>query len=273
MTPTHRLNKAPASAVSVLATGAMLMAASTAPLAATTTLAGGDAWQFGAVVYGWFPSVSGDLAVDLGDGGNGIEVDASDVIDKLQFTFMGSFEARKGAWSGFADVVYLSLGDSKSNSVSVPTGATRTLFDADMDLTGWVWTLGGSYSIWNERKSHLDLLAGARLLSLDIDLEVSGGGPGQRDRDLSASESWWTGIVGAKGRFALSDRWFMPYYADVGTGQIDLTWQAFGGIGYAFDWGEVSLTYRHLAYDQDKGDGLLENLSFGGPKLGVGFRF
>ena len=63
---------------------------------------------------------------------------------------------------------------------------------------------------------------------------------------------------------------FLPLYAGVGTGDTDLTWQVFGGVGYAFDWGEASLTYRYLAYDQGS-DKPLKNIGFGGPKLGVAF--
>lgn len=116
------------------------------------------------------------------------------------------------------------------------------------------------------------LAAGARLLSLDIDLELTGGGSLRPDRRLSESVSLWDGILGAKGRLALNDRWFLPYYLDVGTGDTDLTWQAFGGIGYEFDWGEVSLTYRYLVYDQGS-DKILQDVAFGGPKLGIVFRF
>jgi hypothetical protein len=141
-----------------------------------------------------------------------------------------------------------------------------------MDITGWVWTLGGSYSVWRNDKSHLDLLAGARLLSLDTEVKLTGGGPLQRDRNLSESVDLWDGILGAKGRLALNDDWFLPYYVDVGTGDTDLTWQAMTGVGYEFDWGEVSLTYRYLEYDQGS-EGLLQDLGFGGVKLGVGFRF
>jgi hypothetical protein len=36
-----------------------------------------------------------------------------------------------------------------------------------------------------------------------------------------------------KGRFALDEHWFVPYYADLGTGESDLTWQIAGGIGCA----------------------------------------
>ena len=89
---------------------------------------------------------------------------------------------------------------------------------------------------------------------------------------MSLSVALWGGVIGAKGRVALSKRWFLPYYADVGTGDTDLTWQLAAGAGYSFDWGEVSLMYRHLEYDQGS-DKLLQNVAFSGGMLGVGFRF
>lgn len=49
-------------------------------------------------------------------------------------------------------------------------------------------------------------------------------------------------MIGVKGRFDFGDKreWYVPYYADVGTGQSDLTLQVFGGIGYRFNaWGSV----------------------------------
>ena len=247
-----------------LAVGAILMGA----CAVVDASEGSPAdWQYALMIYGWLPRVSGDLRF-----GGDIDVDAEQILDSLKLTFMGSFEARKGAWSGFTDVIYLDLAGDESRSASVPDGASRTLLDADMELKGWIWTLGGSYTAWRKQKSHLDLLVGARLLSLDIDLELTGGGPGQRDRKLAESPDLWDGILGAKGRFALNDRWFLPYYADLGTGDTDLTWQAAAGVGYAFDWGEAQLMYRYLAYDQGS-DELLQDIAFGGVKLGVGFRF
>lgn len=254
---------------SALAAGAILMATSAATGATEEST---DDWQFGAVVYAWLPSLNGDVQLIPGGPGGEISVDADKIIESLNLTFMGSFEARKGAWSAFTDVIYLDLSGDKSKSVSVRDGATRIPFDADLGMKGWIWTLGGSYTVWRDQRSHLDLLAGARLLSLDLDLELTGGGPLHRDRTLSESVDLWDGIVGAKGRIALNDRWFLPYYADIGTGDSDLTWQMFGGVGYAFNWGEVSLTYRYLAYDQGS-DKSLQNIGFGGPKLGVGFRF
>jgi hypothetical protein len=58
----------------------------------------------------------------------------------------------------------------------------------------------------------------------------------------------------------------------VGTGESDLTWQVFGGVGYAFDWGEVSLVYRHIDW-QFEGNRGLDQLSFSGPAAAVTWRF
>ena len=41
----------------------------------------------------------------------------------------------------------------------------------------------------------------------------------------------------------------VPYYADVGTGSSDLTWQAAGGVAYAFGGWDAMLMHRHLYYD------------------------
>lgn len=256
--------------VAALVSGACLMIGAVSAEAAAPA----EDWQYGVMIYGWLPSVGGDLKYGLppGSGSDSVSVDASKILDALQMTFMVSAEARKGNWSAFTDVIYLKLSGDKDRSVTVPSGTTDTLFDADLDLKSWVWTLAGGYTVWRDRESHLDLIAGARLLSLETDLKLTGGGPLQQDRKLSDSVDLWDGIVGAAGRIALNEHWFVPYYADVGTGDTDLTWQVAGGVGYAFDWGDVMLMYRYLDYDQGD-DKLLQDVSFGGGMLGVNFRF
>ena len=53
-----------------------------------------------------------------------------------------------------------------------------------------------------------------------------------------------------KGRVRLGEgRWYTPYYADVGPGSSNWTWQALLGVGYAFDWGDINLSIRSLSYD------------------------
>ena len=40
-------------------------------------------------------------------------VDIGTILDKLKFTFMGSFEARNGRWGGFTDLIYIDLGETR----------------------------------------------------------------------------------------------------------------------------------------------------------------
>jgi len=67
-------------------------------------------------------------------------------------------------------------------------------------------------------------------------------------------------------------RWSIPYYLDIGTGSSQLTYQWMLGIAYSFKWGEVTLAYRDLYYDQTD-DKLVQDLRFDGPALGATFRF
>ena len=59
---------------------------------------------------------------------------------------------------------------------------------------------------------------------------------------------------------------------DVGGGESDLTWQAMGGISYAFKWGEITAMWRYLSYDMKPGKSL-KDLSFSGPMVGATWRW
>ena len=72
--------------------------------------------------------------------------------------------------------------------------------------------------------------------------------------------------------FGANREWFVPYYLDVGTGQSELTWQAIGGIGYAFKWGQVIAAWRYLDY-KFKSDSAIQSLNFSGPAVGVAFNW
>ena len=70
-----------------------------------------------------------------------------------------------------------------------------------------------------------------------------------RNHQAAMDRQVWDGIVGVRGqvRFA-GGHWFVPYYADVGAGTSNWTWQALLGLGYRFDWGAVTLAWRALGY-------------------------
>ena len=48
--------------------------------------------------------------------------------------------------------------------------------------------------------------------------------------------------------------------------------QAMVGVGYDLGWGDATMLYRHLEWDQGE-DELLQGLSFSGPAVSVNYRF
>ncbi|MFO1311065.1 MAG: hypothetical protein U1F41_03270 [Burkholderiales bacterium] len=241
-----------------------------------------DKWTFQAIVYGYFPDLSGTTKFPDRTGGSSINVGIDSILSNLNFTIMGELEARKGRWGMFTDLIYLDVGGSKNDTRDfaigghgVPASVSANL---TLDLKGTLWTLAGEYAAINEPSTLLYVFGGARLLDLDQKLgyTLTGDvgpftGPG-RSGSSDVSFSYWDAIVGVKGRYAFGDRreWFVPYYADIGTGQSDLTYQLFGGIGYSFSWGSVLAGWRYLDYNF-KSSSTVESLNFNGPMIGVAF--
>lgn len=230
-------------------------------------------WQYGLSLYFFAPSIKGSTAA-----GSDIDVGFDTLLDNLNMTFMGAFEARKGRWSILADALYLNVGASSGAEVPVtgpgPLGLTRTFeADARVKQRGWVLSLLGGYNLRDDDKLKLDAIAGLRYLEMkatfSLGLESRRFG---RAVEQSALGVAWDGVVGVRGRAKLSPRWHLPFHLDLGAGDSELTWQAAGGIGYRFDWGDLDLTYRHLHWDLASGNNL-DHISFSGPQLTATIRF
>jgi hypothetical protein len=113
-------------------------------------------------------------------------------------------------------------------------------------------------------------VGGVRYLYLDVDYDASV----QSTKILSSSktDSLTDGFVGVRGQIKFNDKWFLPYYADIGTGGSDLSYQLYAAVGYRFGWGDIRLGYRHLGFEMDE-DKVMEDLQLSGPVFGVGIRF
>jgi hypothetical protein len=242
-----------------------------------------DDWKFQAAVYVYLPSIDGTTSFSGSGGGSDAGVDASKFLENLNFAFMGSFEADKGPWGMFADVIYIDIGDSESPTRNFSIGGTLPVgvnASVHYGLNGWLWTLAGSWSLVATPSYELNLIGGARLLDIDqtVDWQLGGnvGSVALADRAGSRTTgvSNWDAIVGFKGRamFGEGQHWFLPYYVDVGTGASSLTWQAMFGVGYAFGWGSVIGAWRHIDYDMESGKSI-QSLSFDGPGVAVAFRW
>ncbi|WPL19235.1 hypothetical protein Thiowin_04345 [Thiorhodovibrio winogradskyi] len=267
-------------------TAACLFSVSTAGVAESSNDSG---WQFRVTPYLWLPALDANATANpsslrLPDGSTvgPVSLRAStspdSYLSNLDMAFMAMGEARKGRWSLYTDVLYTSFGDkdTKVRDVTGPAGFLNSQIErkARIELSATVWTLAGGYQVIDRSDFSLDLMAGARYLSLDSNIKLSVQGPlgrVSRQQDVSIDQDGWDGLVGLRGEILFpGTQWFVPFYADLGTGASNTTWQAMLGIGYRLDWGDVTLAYRALSYDFDKLDA---DMTLQGPGLGVSFRW
>jgi hypothetical protein len=248
-------------------------------------------WTFSVTPYIWLPSLEGTLRYSFppGSGSPSVSVKESSPFDALDGMFMIAGEARHGQWSLFGDYIYMKFASSDSTvrAVDFNTGApavnpfsTTLNRGTATELKGHLLTLAAGYNL-GAAEWPLDVIGGLRYLTIDttsdwqLSAAIAGPGAGQSFAaagSASSNQDSWDAIVGVRGRARIADRWFVPYYLDMGAGASKWTWQALAGIGYAFGWGDVTLAYRHLFYDQDN-DRLLQDFKFSGAMLGASFRF
>lgn len=227
-----------------------------------------ESWEFSLTPYGWLPSIDGDMNY----GQQGLSVNPESIVKGLSWATLISGEARKGKWSVLGDVVYLRMGDSKNNSVSLPNGSGVSIpVNADLNMKSWVVHLIGGCRVLEDERVSMDVLAGLRYFYLSSTLDLSSPAL-PAGRSLSAAADLWNGVVGIRGEITVVDALFIPYYLDLGTGSADFTWQGMSGLGYKFSWGDLLATYRYLSFDQGGGDAI-EKMSFGGLAVGAKFRF
>lgn len=254
-------------------TACTLLLAITNPVTAPAD--GVGQWEYEATIYLWAAGMDANTET-----GGDIDISFNDILNDLEMAFMGSLGARNGKWSVVADTIYLDISQNESGSETIailgPVTTKKTV-DVDIDMKASITTFGGGYSLVDNKRVALDLMAGGRYAWVDVDSELDLKSAGtlletSRQAKVSESKSVWDGVVGFRGQFDLNDSWYIPYYADIGAGQSDRTWQALAGIGYNLRWGDILLAYRYLDYQFDSGF-LLKDLSVSGPTLGARFHF
>ena len=236
----------------------ILFVASVAALALTgqAAAAGDDGdWQVSGKVYLW----ASDTRVSTTQGQE-VVAEFEDVIDDVELAFMGSLGARKDRWSWFGDILFVAIDARDTLPVNGPGIAGPVDADVKYEQDVLVLTAGGGYTIAESDSYRFDVAAGVRHLDLQTDI------------DVSDSSEVLDGFVGVKGYADLGDRWYLTYYADIGAGESDLTWQALVDFNYEFSKFDVGIGYRILEWQAD-GEGLIDDFGFSGPYAGMAFNF
>lgn len=229
------------------------------------------AWEFSAGLYAWAPAIKGETAQ-----GGDIDISLSDIIDNLDITFMAVMSARKDKFSLLLDVVYMDLNDNSNYTFGGPRDNV-SLSLTNLEMESWVVTPAASYTVVDSNRLDLGLLVGARYLYLSTDVDLEERGPlTTRKFSVSGSNHVWDAIVGVHGNIKVNERWTIPYHFDVGTGDTELTWQAFGGVEYHFSKVNLVAGYRHLEWDfddNDTGGDIFNDLYISGPVVGFRYSF
>ena len=225
--------------------------------------ASSDQWKWDAEVYFWGASLGGSTT----SGGN-VDVGIDDIIENLKFGAMGAISAHKGRWAGFADLIYLDLDDKANTVANTPSGSFPVA--AKMELKGVISTAGVGYQMQRTGGTNLHVIGGLRYVWLDarLDLNVTGLPPIVEDESGTNVDA----IVGLRGTTDINDKWYLSYYADIGAGESNLTWQLLGAVNYRMEKVDLTLGYRYLDWDFDD-FGPFNDLDLSGVFAGVKIPF
>ncbi len=205
-----------------------------------------DQWEVDLQLHLWAALPDGTTAR-----GNDLQIDVLDLLDNVDFFYMGSIGAHTDRWLVLGDVLRFSLSGQDTDTVTVLGRPVDTSFN--FGLGGWVLNVVGGYRALKTDRASLDVIFGARYFHLNADLAVAVGNQGL---PLSGSSNLVDGIIGVKGNVGITDHWYFSYELDGGTGDTDSTWQVKTGAGYQLEKLDIVFGYRHLRWnfaDNDPG--------------------
>ncbi|WP_431322923.1 hypothetical protein [Rhizobium sp. YTU87027] len=221
-------------------------------------------WTFTFAPYFWAAGMSGDIA-QFGLPEVHVDADFGNLLENLDFAFMGAGEARYDRFSIFGDVIYTKLGASGNT----PRGIV--VDSIDVTSKTFAGLMGVGYSVLEDQSGHLDVVGGVRVWSVETDLSFNGGILDGVERSDSAT--WVDGLVGVRGNYFFSPEVYLTGWGLVGGGGADVDWDVALGLGYKFtDTISAVAGYRALGVNYDSG-GFVFDVVQQGPILGVAFHF
>lgn len=266
-----------------------------AQLASSPPPPGSDAgWSFAINPYTWLPRISQTLQATGPQGGTvtaAVDVGFTNYLTLVNFAAMVGGVARYDRFSLITDLVYIndSLTSDTLHLSSVNPGSGGIDIPRSVQLgTGTrmamtIWSVAGGYTLLQGEWGNLDAVVGMRMLTFasttnyqlsttiqapNHTLALSQGGT------VSVSKVYFDAIGGLSGRINIpNSKFYLPFYVDVGSGGLPLTWQVYGGVAYSVkSWADLSVGYRHLVFENNSATGV-QHMSLSGFILGANIRF
>jgi opacity protein-like surface antigen len=220
-------------------------------------------WKHELAPYLWGSAMEG--TVGIGAVTAETEMSFSDILDDLEFGFMGTYRVSRDRYSITVDALYMGLGVTERG----PGGALKA--DIDLDQVGLEADFG--YAVGDR----FTLFGGLRYVSLDADLRVTG----PLGNELSASEGqdWVDPLVGAIYSWPFADEWTLNLRGDIGGFGVgsDFAWQGMATLRWQLSpRTALGVAYRYLDMDYEDGEDsnfFKYDMATSGPAMGVIFTF
>jgi hypothetical protein len=224
---------------------------------AGTAQAASDDYDWLGIVYLW----GADIGVDSRDAS--IDVDFSDVVDKLEMAFQTHVEVQGDDIGGFVDLSFVGVGDSSHRA--------NAHLDADLDMTALdmalVWSPGA------ERMTGLELYGGLRYIDTDFRLVIDPDPAGPQETRTGINTTYTDLLAGARYIAPINDRWRLSVNADLSGLDTEGTW-SLGMYGvYRTGPHRFIVGYRNFEMDLKGGHGQKVTETFSGPTIAYGYAF
>lgn len=262
---------------------------------------GPTGWHFQFTPYAWLPWMDGDAVVR----GRQFDVNQNpgQVLDTLDFAFMGYMQARRGAITLYTDIVYsdnTNSGDFARSKTFSPHVAGSIGGVVSADFQQWIAEFGGLYETnrfrvgpgYGDPNLLLDMGGGIRYWHQDLDVNVALAGTVNVDGLIttgsgalarSGGVNWVDPFIGARLTYLHSPTESFVVRGDIGGFSIGsrFTWQAVATYNFylgshaAIDY-DGYLGWRALSVDYVKGRGAARyeyDVLEQGPVIGITGKF
>jgi len=216
-------------------------------------------WKQELAPYLWASSMEGTVGV--GDVEAEADLSFGDILDNLEFGFMGSYRASRDRYSIVVDAIYMGLGMVQEG----PGGVLKS--DVDVDQVGleldFGYDLGEGFTV----------LGGARYVDLETHIRVSG--PADASASAHRKYDWVDPVIGLQWQHPVSEQWSVTLHGDAGGFGVgsQFAWQAFAVLRWQFlPTIGAALAYRYLDIDYEEGRGANRfkyDVATSGPALGI----
>lgn len=233
-------------------------------------------WSAELRIDGWLPQMNVGISDTSAGLNKNVFLSLGDILSHLDWLVPVGGDFRYKRFGFMPDLYAAKLsGSGASPGGTALSGGVPLYSGTNLDMTMVVLNLVGYCRIVDRESLTIDILGGARYLSVDQDLTLSGGARGTTRGPLTVNTNVevWNGVGGLRYKQNFNDRLFLSFYGDIGAGASKLTWQVWTGLGYQLSKHvSVMAGYRYLTWDGGKASRDI-TVTAGGPTLDLHWAF